>query len=224
MKTGGARPSDDEAAARTERDGNDHDRAGWHRMRRASTGMSRAAIPLAGRQRVLRTRRRILRAVLVRVRSGRATPRVRSRCCGLRGTPTRTSANRGACTSSQPGNRIGSSPPAQARDSPTASMRYVAPRTSEKRLTTEAYPPRSGAPASARGNPWRDRGRRAPLPRTQRRASRPRHVRERVRANVTRPPVFVRCSDAGRLRGVAPDGIELHPVLSFKATSMCSGR
>jgi len=42
----------------------------------------------------------------------------------------------------------------------TASMRYVAPRTSEKRLTTEAYPPRSGAPASTRGYLWRDRGRR----------------------------------------------------------------
>lgn len=33
----------------------------------------------------------------------------------------------------------------------SASMRYVTPRTSEKRLTTEAYPARSGAPAPARG-------------------------------------------------------------------------
>lgn len=30
MQTGGACPSDDETSARTERDGNDHDRAGWH--------------------------------------------------------------------------------------------------------------------------------------------------------------------------------------------------
>jgi len=35
----------------------------------------------------------------------------------------------------------------------TASMRYVAPRTSEKRLTTAAYPPRSGGASVSAGLP-----------------------------------------------------------------------